>query len=291
MYICLLNIMKKISVITGNRSEYWLLSSLINLLNDSKLVDLSLYITGTHLSKKYGLTKNDIDLSNIKKVNYLDLKISKSNSSSIAKSMSIALLKFEKYFSREKPDLIILLGDRYESFITATAATLLNIPIAHFHGGEITEGVYDDCWRHCITKLSHIHFVSNKQYGKRVRQLGENNKYIKVVGAPGIDLLKNYQFLSKKLLSEKFKFSFFKKNILVVYHPNTLNQKSNFKEFENLLKAIYSFKDAGVFISFPGHDLGSDEIISLIKKYKNKYKKIPLFLKTSDHLIFCLWLK
>ena len=159
---------KKICVITGSRAEYGLLKNLLFLIKKEKLFKLQLLFTGTHLSKKHGLTVNNIieDQLNIK--NKVDLKLKKDDASSIANSMSRGLSKFVKIFEKNKPDLIILLGDRYEIFMTCVAATLCRLPIAHIHGGEITKSLVDEAFRHSISKMSHLHFTATNEYKKRV---------------------------------------------------------------------------------------------------------------------------
>ena len=162
---------KKICVVTGSRAEYGLLQNLLFLIKKEKLFKLQLLVTGTHLSNKHGLTVKNIikDQFNIK--NKIDLKLKKDDSSSLAKSMSLGLSKFVKSFEKNKPNLIILLGDRYEIFTACIAATLCRIPIAHIHGGEITKSLLDEAFRHSISKMSHLHFTATDIYKKRVNDI------------------------------------------------------------------------------------------------------------------------
>ena len=195
---------KKICVVTGSRAEYGLLKNLLFLIKKEKLFKLQLLVTGTHLSKKHGLTVNNIvkDQFNIK--NKVDLKLKKDDSYSLANSMSNGLSKFVKIFEKNKPNLIILLGDRYEIFIACIAATLCRLPIAHIHGGEITKSSLDEAFRHSISKMSHLHFTATNEYKKRVIQMGEKPANVYCVGGLGVDNI-NFSNLYTKLELKKVK--------------------------------------------------------------------------------------
>ena len=208
---------KKICVITGSRAEYGLLKNLLFLIKKEKLFKLQLLVTGTHLSKKHGLTVNNIIKDQLNVKNKVDLKLKKDDASSIANSMSNGLSNFVKIFEKNKPDIIILLGDRYEIFITCVAATLCRLPIAHIHGGEITKSLVDEAFRHSISKMSHLHFTATNEYKKRVIQMGEQPKNVHCVGGLGVDNINFSNLYSKSELEKKLKIKFLKKIIIVTY--------------------------------------------------------------------------
>jgi len=188
---------KKICVVTGSRAEYGLLKNLIFLIKKEKLFRLQLVVTGSHLSKKHGLTINNIVKDKLKIKKKINLKLTKDDTLSIARSMSYGLSKFVKLFESSKPDILILLGDRYEIFTAGTAATLCRLPIGHIHGGEITKSSIDEVFRHSITKMSHLHFTATNEYKKRVIQMGERPESVFTVGGLGVDNIKTTKLYSK----------------------------------------------------------------------------------------------
>ena len=203
---------KKICVVTGSRAEYGLLKNLLFLIKKEKLFKLQLVVTGTHLAKKYGFTVREIIKDQFKINNRINLKLRKDDSSSIADSMSLGLSRFVKVFEKNKPDIIILLGDRYEIFAASIAATLCRIPIGHIHGGEITRSSLDEAFRHSISKMSHLHFTATTEYKKRVIQMGESPKNVHCVGGLGVDSIKSTHLYTKAVLEKKLKIKFLKKN-------------------------------------------------------------------------------
>ena len=190
------NTSKKICVVSGSRADYCLLKQLIVELRNEKNINLNFIITGQHLSKELGFNYKLIEDEGIT-INHKIECLSNSDSSvGISTSTALSLMKFSEYFNDIKPDLLILLGDRYEIFAVSVAALIAKIPIAHIHGGELTQGAIDEALRHSITKMSHFHFVANKIYAKRVKQLGEDPKRVFNVGGFGVDLIKNIQLLT-----------------------------------------------------------------------------------------------
>ncbi len=287
---------KKICVITGSRAEYGLLKNLLFLIKKEKLFKLQLLVTGTHLSKKHGLTVNNIIKDQLNVKNKVDLKLKKDDASSIANSMSNGLSKFVKIFEKNKPDLIILLGDRYEIFITCVAATLCRLPIAHIHGGEITKSLVDEAFRHSISKMSHLHFTATNEYKKRVIQMGEQPKNVHCVGGLGVDNINFSNLYSKSELEKKLKIKFLKKIIIVTYHPETLKKKSSLLNLKNLFNALKTLRDTTIIFTMPNFDMESLVIYDLISNFiltrKNCYlfkslgqKKYFSCLKYSDFMI------
>ena len=215
----------KICFITGSRADYGLLTPLMKLVKKDKYFNFQLIATGTHFSKRHGSTFKEIIKDKFKISSKIDIKIGNDQPENICKSMSIAMDKFSKTFKVLKPDLLILLGDRYEIFVASAAALVHQIPIFHLHGGELTRGSIDDCFRHSITKMSNIHLVSNKRHAKRVIQLGENPKNVHVVGGFGVDLIGKTKFLKKGKLQKKLGIKFKKKKYYSYLSSRNSNKK------------------------------------------------------------------
>ena len=264
-----MNKLKKVCVVTGTRAEYGILFNTLKELKKSKKIKLQIIASGTHLERSYGLTykliENDGFIINEKVKIIKNHK--KDNDFEIAKITSFAVYKFALAFKKLKPDSILVVGDRYEILAAAVAATLLKIPITHIHGGEATEGLIDEAIRHSITKMSHLHFVSTNIYKNRIKQMGENPKNIFNVGAPGLENLKKVKLLNKnqceKILGIKFK----KKNILVTFHPVTLEKNTSKKHFSKILNALNQLTDT--MIVFTKSNADSDNLIinKLIDKF------------------------
>ena len=191
--------------------------------------------------------------------------------------MSKCIVETSKILKTLRPDLVIVLGDRYEILSSTISAHLCRIPVAHIHGGEVTHGVIDDAFRHSITKMSHIHFVANAIYKKRVIQLGESPKNIYVVGGLGVDSISKTNFLTKHELEKKFNIKFNKINFIVNFHPETLNKNLAKKQIRELLSALKKLKNTSLIFTMPGADLESQIIIKLIKKFTKKNKNAYFF--------------
>ena len=269
--------MKKVCVVTGSRAEYGLLKKLLVLMKKDKTLNTQLIVTGSHLSKKHGLTVQNIVKDKIKIKNKIDLNLRKDDSISLANSMSTGLTKFVKVFNNNNPDVVILLGDRYEIFIAAVAATLLRTPIGHIHGGEITKSLVDEAFRHSISKMSHIHFTATEEYKKRVIQLGENPKNVYCVGGLGVDNIKSTNLYSRHDLEKKLKIRFQKQIVIATYHPETLKKNSSKNNLYNLFNALDTLKETTVIFTIPNSDLESVEIHNLISKLISKRKNFYLF--------------
>ena len=276
---------KKVLIVTGSRAEYGLLKKLMEDLKKNKYFNLQVLATGSHLIKKYGGTANEI-LDDGFKIKYrVNLLIKSDLPHDISKAISIGTKNFSKILSNNKPDLAIVLGDRYEIFAFVVAANIHGVPIAHIHGGEVTQGAIDDSLRHSITKMSDLHFVANKIYGKRVRQLGENPKFIFNVGGLGVDKIKKKNLYSKKSIEIVKKFNFFEKNLLVTYHPETIKDESSNEDFKILLKVLSKLKRTRIIFTSPNSDVGNLEIYKKIKKFVNKNKN-SIFFKSLGHKMY-----
>ena len=263
----------KICIITSSRADFGLLKNLIIKLKKKNLIFL--ISSGNHFSKKFGNTHLEIKSNGLKIDKKIFCNFNTNNSIGISNVISSCIVKTTKILKKIKPDLLLVLGDRYEILGSVIAAHVSSIPIAHLHGGEVTRGVIDDAFRHSITKMSNIHFVCHEIYKRRVIQLGENPKNVFNVGSLGVDNIYNSKFLSKEVLEKKFNLVFRKKNFLVTFHPETLNKDKAKKQIKVLLSAIKLFTDYSFIFTSPGAELESSlilkEIKQFIKKNKNSY--------------------
>ena len=238
----------KICVITATRAEYGLLTPLMQQLQHHKKFKLQVIVTGAHLSPEFGLTYKQIEKDGFRIDKKVEMLLSADTDTAIGKSMGLAMIGFSDAFSDLEPDAIIILGDRYEMLAIASAASIFKIPIIHLHGGEITEGAYDDAFRHAITKLSQLHFTSTQAYRNRVIQMGEEPNRVFNVGAIGIDNILNRKLLSKEDLESNLEIKFKKYNYQVTFHPETLADLDAETQFKILLKAIEKENEDSLFI-------------------------------------------
>lgn len=283
--------MKKICFVTGSRADYGLLTNLMKLVKKDKKFSSSLIVTGSHLSKKHGFTFREILKDNFEIDAKIKLNIIGDKPIDISNYISIAVNNVSKKLNDLKPDLVILLGDRYEIFATGTAAFVLNIPICHLHGGEITNGSKDDTFRHCLTKMSSLHFVSNIKYKKRVLQLGEDPKNIFVVGGFGVDLIKNMKLIPKKKIENNLDFKFKDKNLLIVYHPENSSKKDIIDDFNQILKSLNKLKDTQIIFTNANSDIGGNIINQMIDNYVKNNSKNAIKFKSMGQLNYLSTLK
>ena len=265
--------MKKICFVTGSRADYGLLTNLIKLVKKNTQISSSLIVTGSHLSKKHGFTYKEILKDNFSINAKVKLDIIGDNPIDINNYISIAIRDISAKLKKIKPHLVILLGDRYEIFAAGVSAFIHDIPICHLHGGEVTSGSKDDVFRHCLTKLSSMHFVSNIKYKKRVLQLGEDPKNVFVVGGFGVDLIKNTKILSKRQIETNLNFKFKDKNLLVVYHPNNTNKKNIIYDFNQVLKCLKQLKNTLIIFTNANADNGGNVINQMIDNFVKLYSK------------------
>ena len=266
---------RKVLIVTGSRAEFGLMRNLIKKLVKDDDIDLKLVVTGSHLSPLFGETVNEIVEEGIEIYSKINLNLKNDSALDIAQATSIGINAFSKLFFNLNPELLIILGDRYEILSVVLPACYSNIPIAHIHGGEKTEGAFDDSIRHAITKFSHLHFVANKEYRNRVIQLGENPKRVFNVGGLGIDAIHNINFLSKRELIERLGIKIRKKNLIVTYHPETLDKKLSKKGIIELLKSLIRFKDISLIFTLPNADPDNkfiaEKISNFVKENPNAY--------------------
>lgn len=259
--------MRKICVITGTRAEYGLLSRLMRLIEDSPLTELQVVATNMHLLPEYGNTYREIEKDGFKINEKVFMPRKSDNSYAIVDSMSEEMRGLNQALRRLSPDLIVILGDRYEMLVAATVAMINHIPIAHLYGGEISEGAFDDSIRHCITKLSNLHFASTEEYRNRIIQLGEHPDRVFWVGAIGVENIKRIPLLSKNDLEAFLGMPIDEKTVLATYHPVTLGYRESQEEISDFLAAIDTFPDIRVVFTMPNSDPGGEAIKVSIQRY------------------------
>ena len=267
---------RTICVVTGSRAEYDLLSPLLEEIKRDRDIRLQLLVTGTHLSPEFGLTYQKIEADGFVIDEKIEVLLSSDTPVSILKSMGLGMISFAEAYERLKPDIIVVLGDRFEIFSAVASALVSRIPVAHIHGGELTEGTFDDSLRHSITKMSHLHFTSTEEYRERVIQLGENPNRVFNVGALGLDNIKRLKLLSKKVLERELNFSFNKHNLLVTFHPVTLEDNTSRKQFHNLLRVLDELKNTNLVFTKANADTNGRIINEMIDNYvkSNSHKSI-----------------
>ena len=267
--------MKKICVVTGTRAEYGLLYWLLKEIEADKELELQVIVTGMHLSPEFGLTYKEIE-KEFKINKKIEMLLSSDTSVGISKSMGLAQISFAESYDELKPDIVIVLGDRYEIFSATSAAMIARIPIAHIHGGEKTEGAFDESIRHSITKMSHLHFTATEEYKNRVIQLGEDPSRVFNVGGMGIENIKRLELLNKKEFEKSIEFKLNIKNILVTFHPVTLENSTAQEQFKELLDAIDKLEDTNIIFTKANSDTDGRVINQMIDEYvtKNSHKSI-----------------
>lgn len=272
--------MKKVTVFTGTRAEYGLLYWLIRDIQSDPDLTLQLLVSGMHLSPEFGLTYKKIEEDGFEIDEKVEILLSSDSAVGTAKSMGLGVIGFTDALDRLKPDVLVILGDRFEALAAAQTAMIMRIPIMHLHGGEITEGAYDDAIRHAITKLSYLHCTSTDEYRQRVIQLGEEPDRIRNVGAIGLDHLKRSTFLSVEELGESLEFTLTQPFFVVTYHPVTLGEEPPEESFQALLDALEQFPDYQVILTYPNADDGGRRIIPMLEAYASNSSKRVLAIKS-----------
>ena len=258
---------KKIAVFTGTRAEYGLLYWLLKDIQSDPELTLQLLVSGMHLSSEFGETYKQIEQDGFVIDEKVEMLLSSDTAVGTAKSMGLGVLGFTDALSRLKPHALVILGDRFEALAVAQTAMILRIPILHLHGGEITEGAYDDAIRHAITKLSYLHGTSTEQYRQRVIQLGEQPERVKNIGAIGLDHLARSEFMSVNKIGKSLGFNLKQPYFLVTYHPVTLGEELPEKSFMALLDALDEFEDHQIILTYPNADDGGRRIIPILESY------------------------
>lgn len=260
----------KICIITGTRAEYGLLKPLIQKVHESETSELQLAVTGMHLSPEFGLTYQEIEKDGYPVTAKIEMLLSSDTPAGITKSMGVAMIGFADFFETHKPDIAVILGDRYEMLAAAAAAMAAAVPIAHIHGGELTEGIIDEAIRHSITKMSHLHFTSTEEYRRRVIQLGEQPQMVYNVGAPGIENIKKIKLLDKQSLEKELGFSLSDVTVLVTYHPVSLENMSTEVQFQNILDVVDEHKEITAIFTKANSDINGRIINQMIDEFVSR---------------------
>lgn len=260
---------KKVCVVTGSRAEYGLLRWVIEGIRDSESLELQLVVTGTHLSHEFGFTVQEIERDGFAIDYRVEMLLSSDTSVGVSKSLGLGVIGFADALETLKPDVVLVLGDRYEIFAAATAAMIARIPIAHIHGGELTEGLVDDAIRHGITKMSHVHFVAAKEYRDRVILMGEQPERVFNVGGLGVESVKRTQLMSRERVEEALGFELLEPAFLVTFHPVTLHPEKSVAEFSAMLDAFKLVPETQVIFTMPNSDTEGRLIAEMVESFCN----------------------
>lgn len=263
---------RKICIVTGARSEYGLLRWLMEEIKARPELELQILVTGMHLSPEFGLTWKTIEHDGFRIDRKVEMLLSSDTPTGIAKSIGLGIVGFADAFNELAPDVVLLLGDRFEILGAATAAMVACIPIAHLHGGELTEGAMDDAIRHAVTKMSHFHFVANETYRQRVIQLGEQPARVFTVGGLGLDNISHLDLLSRQELERSINFKLRSRNLLITFHPVTLEKNSAIDQFTELLASLDELVDIGLIFTMPNADPESRELIRMVESFVVQHK-------------------
>jgi GDP/UDP-N,N'-diacetylbacillosamine 2-epimerase (hydrolysing) len=258
---------RKVCVVTGTRAEYGLLRWLMQEVKSEPSLELQIIATGMHLSPEYGSTYLEIEQDGLKIDAKVEMLLSADTATAVTKSVGLGLIGFADAYTRLAPDLVVVLGDRFEIFAAASAAMIAGIPIAHIHGGETTEGAFDEAIRHSITKMSHLHFVAAEDYRRRVVQLGEQPERVFLVGGLGIDAIKRIKLMTREELEASIDFKFGARNLLITYHPVTLEGKSSALQMNELLIALEKQEDTNLIFTMPNADTGGRELAIMVDAF------------------------
>ncbi|MBJ6137370.1 UDP-N-acetylglucosamine 2-epimerase [Marinobacter litoralis] len=269
---------RKVCVVTGTRAEFGLLRWLMDEIQKHPRLELQLVATGMHLSPEFGSTYREIEEAGFQIDARVEMLLSSDTSTAITKSMGLGVIGFADAYERLAPDIVVILGDRFEIFAAASAATIAGIPVAHLHGGETTEGAFDEAIRHSITKMSHLHFVAADEYRRRVIQLGEHPERVFNFGGMGIDAIKRIKLLNRGELEHSLGLGFGEKNLLITFHPVTLEgDPSSLAQMGELLAALNNLKDTTLIFTMPNADTGSRELSAMVTEYAESHSNARVY--------------
>ncbi|TGL68271.1 UDP-N-acetylglucosamine 2-epimerase [Leptospira kmetyi] len=267
----------KVCVVTGTRAEYGLLRFVMEGIKNSLSLELQIIATGSHLSPEFGLTYQEIEKDGFYIDRKVEMLLSADSKTGVAKSIGLGTIGFADAFENLSPDLVMILGDRFELLSVASAALVSKIPMAHIHGGETTEGAFDEAIRHSLTKMSHIHFVAAEEYKKRVIQLGEDPQTVHLVGGLGLDGIHKIKLLDRKTLEKELGFELGKKALLVTFHPVTLGDSSSEFQMKELLSALDLNSDIQYIFTMPNADTDGRVIFRLIEDFVKTHPNSKAF--------------
>lgn len=273
---------RKVCVITGTRADYGLLRWVMQGIKDAPELELQVMVCGMHLSPEFGLTYRDIEADGFRIDRRVELLTSSDTGVGMAKSMGLGLIGFADALAELRPNIVVVLGDRFEIHAAVSAALVARIPVAHLHGGELTLGAIDDALRHSITKMSHLHFVATEDYLRRVIQLGEQPDRVFMVGGLGIDSIVRLDLLGRAELEAALDFRFRPRNLLITFHPETLDSSSPAGQLAELLAALDGLPDTGLIFTMPNADAGGRQLISMIEDYVSRNGNAKAFTSLGE---------
>ncbi len=279
--------MRCIGVVTVARSDYGIYRPILKRIQADPALELCLYATGMHLSHEFGNTVQDIEADGFKVTERIEMLLSSDSPEGIGKSLGLGVLGFAQSFGRFRPDILLVLGDRFEMFAAALAALPFNLPVAHIHGGEVTEGAIDDSMRHAITKLSHLHFASTEEHARRIRQLGEEAWRVQVSGAPSLDNLMDMRFLEREELEDRFGLNLDEAPLLITYHPVTTEYEESGTQIAEVLAALESASHPLIF-TLPNADTAGRTIIGAIRRFVAEHPRAWLVENLGTQAYFSL---
>lgn len=258
---------RKVCVLTGSRAEYGLLRLLMQGIRDDGALQLQILVTGAHLSPQFGTTYREIEQDSFQIDRKVEIPLADNSAAGVARSVGHGIIGLTDALESLSPDILVLLGDRFEILAAASAALILGIPIAHIHGGETTEGAFDEAIRHSVTKMASLHFVAAEDYRRRVIQLGENPHRIFLVGGLGVDLIKQTALLDRTVIEAELGFSLGRKSLLVTFHPATLDKVDPASQMKELLAALGTMDDTQLIFTMPNADTGSQAIATQVRDF------------------------
>lgn len=261
--------MRRVAVVTGSRAEYGMLRRIVKLIDGDPELDLALIVTGSHLSPEFGLTVREIEKDRVPIAERVQMLLSSDSEESTAISMGLGMIGFAKAYSNQKPDLILVLGDRFEIFAAVSAAVPFGIPVAHIHGGESTIGAIDELFRHAITKMSHLQFPAARRYAERIAQMGEERGRIFCFGAPGLDGIDQTKYLSRKRLLKELEIPGNRRIGVVTFHPATLEPGKAAAQAKGLLSALSRFPEVFWVFTMSNSDAGGRAINERVAEFVN----------------------
>ncbi|HUF80956.1 MAG TPA: UDP-N-acetylglucosamine 2-epimerase [Burkholderiales bacterium] len=276
---------RRICAVTGSRADYGLLHWVLKEIQGHTDLSLLTAVTGMHLSPEFGLTYREIEKDGFAVDAKVEMLLSGDTPESTAKSVGLGVIGFADAFSRMSPDFVLVLGDRFEIFAASQAAYLAGIPIAHIAGGDTTEGAFDEGLRHSITKMAHLHFVTNEAAARRVRQMGEHPARIHNFGSPGIDAIRHLERLPRSELERQIGFRLLQRNILVTFHPATLEAVPAAAQFAELLGALDALGPAvGILLTLPNADTGGRALLGMIDEFVRAHPNARAYASLGSHL-------
>jgi GDP/UDP-N,N'-diacetylbacillosamine 2-epimerase (hydrolysing) len=268
---------RKICVVTGTRAEFGLLRWVMHDLREHSGLELQVIATGMHLSPEFGMTAGEIEQSGFRIDAKVEMLLSADSAAAVSKSIGLGMIGFSDAYARLQPDLVVVLGDRFEIFAAAAAAMIAGIPIAHLHGGETTEGAFDEAIRHAITKMSHLHFVAAEPYRQRVIQLGEHPDRVFLSGGLGVDAIKRIKLLDREALEQSLDFRFGQKNLLITFHPVTLESQSSSEQMAELLRALDALDGTNLIFTMPNADTGGRKLAQQVEEFTHTHPNARVY--------------